>query len=226
MICSTPNCCELLSMRSSKSVCTHCVSAVVSWPWSSSSVDERGLVRQQRERGVLVGDARSRAASAGRRPACGGGGCCIMSTSFGAMSSTMCRRASSVSTDRAPCTLPCGRVVPEREVLEADALAVARPHVDEGQRRLVAQRPGVLVVRHDGVELLGPALGRLPPVDVGLAHGAAGRPDAERDNSAASGQRAPAPSLSVFRIAGRCYDGRAARAELFREVDPPRGAPS
>jgi hypothetical protein len=27
MICSTPNCCVPLSMRSSKSACTHCVSA-------------------------------------------------------------------------------------------------------------------------------------------------------------------------------------------------------
>ena len=105
------------------------------------------------------------------------------------MPSTMRLRASSPRTASAPGRSCLGGVVADDQVLETDALAVAGPHPDERQGRLFAERPRVLVVGDDGVELLGTVLGGLPAVCVGFAHGASDARRGRRPDTCPQGHR-------------------------------------
>src|ERR1019366_7469667 len=129
---------------------------------------ERRLVRQEREGRVLVGDARIRGDDLTLDRLRRGGLLHLLDElRREAIDDAAARVFRLHREDARNATLR--RVVADDQVLEADALAVARAHANERERRLFAKGPRILLVPDDRVELLGAVLGGLPPVRIGFA---------------------------------------------------------
>ena len=151
--------------------------------------DQRGLVRQEAEGGVLVGNARvGQEGTAVRR----GGRRRLLHHVHQLGREVVDDVLSRVLAQHreSPLHLAQRRVVAQHQKLEADALAVARAHVDERERGLVPEGPGELVVGHDGVELLRAVLGRLPAMHVRIAHRARAGGATERTHHRRQGRDA------------------------------------
>jgi hypothetical protein len=144
-------------------------------------------------------------------------------------------------------------VEPDHQILEADALAVARAHANERERGLIAKRPRVLVMADDRVELFGAVFGRLPPVHVRVADRASrgaeragcqhpSRYEGTRHDLACACAPTPCPeplSHRLFRLlrrprrrlriasrsGSRCYAYRTVDRNCFGKLTPFAGMP-
>jgi len=177
-------------MRSSKPVDAHFVRAALRSA-RVFSFDQRRLVDEHRERGVLERDG-----GVGREPALGrarrGRRLELLDQLRGQAVDDLPARVLGELVQRAVARFAFLVLVLVDQEPDALPHAAARRHADQRERCVGTQVPRVLVMGHDGDELVGPTLGGLPALDVVLRDAATRRRSREcpeRDHR--SGDRDP-----------------------------------